>query len=184
MSFAVHQGAEIAAAGTAAVVAVAGRTGPGMKIAGQRKILANQVRSHRLRVVGGELAVLRDQRTVGLDGEDGLADGPDRQRIEPAADAPRTRVTPIEAQMWPRIEPPRSSGGVGGGRVGHPLQLMGFACGCSVCRCYAISQLRQVQEMDDLVDQPDSGERADDPARRHKSAGCGGGWKRPTRAGT
>ena len=82
----VAQGAEIAAAGTAAVVPVAGRTGPGMKIAGRGKILADQVRSDRLLVVGGELAVLRDQRTVGLDGKDGLADGPDRQRIKPAAD--------------------------------------------------------------------------------------------------
>ena len=82
----IAQGAEIAAAGIAGVVPAAGRAGPGMKIAGRGKILADQVRSDRLRVVGGERAVFLDQRTVGLDGEDGLADGPDRQRIQPAAD--------------------------------------------------------------------------------------------------
>ena len=142
------QGPQIAAAGIAGVVAVAGRTGPGMEIAGRGKILADQAGSDRVLVVAGQLAVLVDQRTVGLDGKDGLADGPDGQRIEPAADAPRTRVTPIEAQTWPRIEPPRSSVAsvalfVVGFRVAHCCVPLFAAC-YARCRKWTIWSISQI----------------------------------------
>ena len=140
----VAQGAEIAAAGTAAVVPVAGRTGPGMKIAGRGKILADQVRSDRLRVVGGERAVLLHQRTVGLDGEDGLADGPDRQRIEPAADDAQDQGG---ADRGPDVAENRTAAVIGGVDRWRLGRLAGHVAGFGCLRCHVGHLLRTVRVM-------------------------------------
>ena len=131
------QGAQVAAAGTAAVVAAAGRTGTGMKITGQGKFWPIRYDPTACLSSLVNLPSLVDQRTVGLDGKDGLADGPDRQRIEPAADRAQDQRG---ADRGPDVAENRAAAVVGGVAVAL-FSLLVFALlilrSPTVSTCYA-----------------------------------------------